>query len=1324
MPNLQIKIDFKVVRFTTDILFVFFIARYGEDKGVPNLLIMSKISLSVAFSYETSEETNGINPNSTNLRVRLMSEWLDCSQLIDNFGEGALSWETAQKASKSPSETQQDFSSTDNILPFIKTSTFKLDIDIPDLNLPEHRLRLQTLNTSPAIYAVVLRQEAREIFQDGEQSEEQRLVPISFVHVDCSKFLMESGTASSSGQSIQMTAIEQDEQEKALPVVPSTILPSPPVNVTMTIHCTTPFLNRAAALELEPLFIDISSICGYPILDDETASDALSSVYVYAKLDLGGALSRTIYARPAITSIESFESGIDMPDSISTEGGTRGPEHISVDCRVCCLAGLIDLARFKEALTSTTFVIQVHRENMSRRSFHARACDEYHNFISKKVEGESSAPAPAPAKPPAKGAPATTVAAVSGINSQPTGPMSEADRFLLSCIQKAMQTAAQVRFHGTGRLRLEQLLRQSVDLLKEFARRRGTDGGEDDVIVREDFLSEVRLSKPSKPLKWHRPEDISLLGALQRDLLEQESRLYGTMAVSHTPGTKLGASGTGVSKSRKSKPRHEQFENQETRLVISAELHRHLSHPSEEPRVFLKVIESFIKDGFTEKKTICDPETMSKLEKRLSVTPFTRMVFAFRYDDDETLLAINDAITKVNKNSLRDIQGSIRSYRFTEQELEACVDGSLDVITGFMVIDDDIRVVVLEGLAAPGKGMQSVFMDIPKTKANDAALKILCSPECLFPARLYGEFGPDLKRIRIRDKLKKLARRPELYNRKQVEEICFSAIDSVMSLRRAVDLKSTKELDMYPSADSLSKVELLYGEAISRSDLDGTAAEADRSAMKRAKKIDKEAKAAEEAEYNNRMYGITSGPAAISKSKQSSMKLDNTNRSFSESRKTMFDPDAPRCAPTECWNDAYEEYLATRPAHRTNFLAEQRELKREAWNNMLVRTAKREAESEDILIKVLGKDAVEAGAKIYCYASQSENFKVKAFSELRNRIAKFNDATYTFSKDFISQTICVVDEDADKKTIEAEKRSHWLTQTGFTYPKPKTLVDLITHPKRPSEARIEDLKDPWSGDAGIIGKSGADHAENLRLERGYSVRVRGGDLFGALKPPSFERDFQLSLVGDKQKLPRGNLIGGGDGDKDPAAFKSVHLGGEGQARIIEEALEKEKADWAAKVVVADTSFKVGGFTNKTKVYQFERTNDILKDEPTRRELKALRDRKSVSGKIDYSYSVAPLSLLSSGPYEANAAATALVRKPNPSKFITVRDIDPDAAPGTRGAKPKDFVRFIDKNANAARIMCVLSKRSIPPLEYDSEAKGPKWVYPASQVSSNSDPATP
>ena len=42
---------------------------------------------------------------------------------------------------------------------------------------------------------------------------------------------------------------------------------------------------------------------------------------------------------------------------------------------------------------------------------------------------------------------------------------------------------------------------------------------------------DVRLEKPAKPLRWNRPSDISLRGALDREYQETISRMDGTLAI-------------------------------------------------------------------------------------------------------------------------------------------------------------------------------------------------------------------------------------------------------------------------------------------------------------------------------------------------------------------------------------------------------------------------------------------------------------------------------------------------------------------------------------------------------------------------------------------------------------------------------------------------------------------------------------------------------------------------------------------------------------------------------------------------------------------------
>ena len=70
-----------------------------------------------------------------------------------------------------------------------------------------------------------------------------------------------------------------------------------------------------------------------------------------------------------------------------------------------------------------------------------------------------------------------------------------------------------------------------------------------------------------------------------------------------------------------------------------------------------------------------------------------------------------------------------------------------------MVIDDDIRYIVIEGLGGPGQGMQGVCSDISSlalsssdhssssSSSSSSSLKILCDTEISFTSRLYSSFG-------------------------------------------------------------------------------------------------------------------------------------------------------------------------------------------------------------------------------------------------------------------------------------------------------------------------------------------------------------------------------------------------------------------------------------------------------------------------------------------------------------------------------------------------------------------------------------------------------
>ena len=361
------------------------------------------------------------------------------------------------------------------------------------------------------------------------------------------------------------------------------------------------------------------------------------------------------------------------------------------------------------------------------------------------------------------------------------------------------------------------MLSSAENFLADFARSRNPDVDQHSLVIHDSIEAEVYFEKPSCPFKWKMPSKLSLRAVLEKHLSINKATGSGD-EITTTNG--------------ENESRCQEFVKNKTRLIIRIEYHRGLENPEVASSVlgidtlnykrdahdaFLQTIsrtdlastllktnalrrtynylqeKSEYRRKSDDGKDFIDPMKVFQ-QRQLQLTPFNRMVFVLEYDDNETLTTINNAITTVNLTALSNIQGSLRSYKFTEEEMVAAANADLDVVCGFSLMDDNERIIVIEGLAGPGKGMQNIYLAIPKLQPNSRFLKILCNPEVLFPDRLYTVFGPDIKRIRIRDNLPKLAQMPEIYDRNRVSKNCFEAIDKVMALKSTTDMKATKDM--------------------------------------------------------------------------------------------------------------------------------------------------------------------------------------------------------------------------------------------------------------------------------------------------------------------------------------------------------------------------------------------------------------------------------------------------------------------------------------------------------------------------------------------------
>jgi len=636
------------------------------------------------------------------------------------------------------------------------------------------------------------------------------------------------------------------------------------------------------------------------------------------------------------------------------------------------------------------------------------------------------------------------------------------------------------------------------------------------------------------------------------------------------------------------------------------------------------------------------------------LNPFTRAVVVFEYGASEVLRAVVAAMDAVNAAHLSDITGSLRSYELSEAEQAAAEAGALDIISGVQVVDEECRMIIVEGLPS---GVADLLAKIPRARANDGAVRVLSNADVRFKKRLWLPFNVSLKQIRLREPLPVIVETPDIYNRIKVSGECFEALNRLLTLRHANRLAELQLQDMFPTLTMLVQIESKYGESISKEDIVGGPTADELAAAYAAA----QAKAAAELGP-----GVTMDDFGVSRAKA-----------------------APRKAATDSNNAAFEEsLLAYRPP---DYLTEQQgllEVAAEQWQTMKAEAA--EARADD---KVLSQ---------FVYSGQKLQYTELKKAEMRKRLSAEKDGVFTYSLDFQSAAVSLVDETRLAQDAKEANQAAWMTKRGWVYPAPKKPSEYNVHPHKPSESRVDILKEQWIENE----LHPTDVARDAELPDGQSdfdcIPSNGKQIFGGQHLPVFEREYDSACVGHYAKLPRGRKME----EKNPDFFKSVHLTGAGLAQERAATKKREAELWQAKVVVDDLDFKVGGFVQRDKVLQINKTADILKGAVQSKALRLVRNATLPSGK-KIVWETAPFSAFSGELYEDPKDFTADLRASKPETFVAT-----DANTG----EPVDFMTHIHRDILKPKSHTVRSRYPIDGKAFlplvSKERVGERWARPA------------
>lgn len=161
-----------------------------------------------------------------------------------------------------------------------------------------------------------------------------------------------------------------------------------------------------------------------------------------------------------------------------------------------------------------------------------------------------------------------------------------------------------------------------------------------------------------------------------------------------------------------------------------------------------------------------------------------------------------------------------------------------------------------------------------------------------------------------------------------------------------------------------------------------------------------------------------------------------------------------------------------------------------------------------------------------------------------------------------------------------ESKKRFLIPKGFVWPAPRDPSEYSKHPKKPSEAEIEELHEPWKEPEQASEQRGAPAYLDplVRTSEGFDTTpILGNRLFGMLLE---------------------------DGTHDGNYWKSVHLTGDGLAQEQAETKARELKMWKDKVLVDNIHF-VPHITQK-RTNQIDRYKGLLKSKPRKKILRDLR----------------------------------------------------------------------------------------------------------------------
>nr|XP_039250444.1 uncharacterized protein LOC120328106 [Styela clava] len=383
---------------------------------------------------------------------------------------------------------------------------------------------------------------------------------------------------------------------------------------------------------------------------------------------------------------------------------------------------------------------------------------------------------------------------------------------------------------------------------------------------------------------------------------------------------------------------------------------------------------------------------------------FGRIIYHFDYENKSLLKTLEKFVMNANARALgldsfdqHVIDAALSTYKLSAAQKECT---TLDVVTGFHVLDGEFHIFVLEGLR--DGSILRLQNEIGHVQSeNDGFVRMLCDSSITFKSRIYSELDVNLCTIRLHQPLKVILEQPLLYVRDLVPRPCFRCLIMIKEITEVSRLKDVCRNFLFPDHTMVISMSREFGIPITHSDYE-----------EQHLKEDEEKKS-----------------------------LDGVILKESSSRWTPIDNKA----------EDFDKTIAERkknPDLQPNYVMSNIVSVQEAGRR------KRPAGRPMVYADIDGPP--------HNYSTQTLNFTELSKTALRRMLYEQDkDSRYAYNELYNTAVIPPVDEDMLYSEEEKMLKQQWRTDSGFLFPGVKSSLLCNQHPLCPDESRIDELKLKW-----------------------------------------------------------------------------------------------------------------------------------------------------------------------------------------------------------------------------------------------------------------------